>query len=283
MQEDSRLIRGIKERKKRILTVLKIALVIYLMIFSIKYATSSTAAHFTSSKSTNVTLTAWSDKSELAFMDQGNINLKACPAKTEVTIKNISDKDMESPSKFEVYYIDKDNDPGKDKGGNPIKQGKKIDIPEEQAIIPALASGEQTKLSFVTNKDTEQGFYTFYAYQTNKSVEDVWSVKVKVKCKSNNGQSNNEQKEAPKEEPPKEEVVETEKVENPETITSEETDEGSNQTPENNEQTSTNESEKNPVTTEDNGANQSENAVNNSVPDEAANVEENSKEKDGNE
>ncbi|RFB10575.1 amyloid fiber anchoring/assembly protein TapA [Bacillus sp. HNG] len=277
MSENSRLLRGIKQRKNRFFAVLKIALVFYLMIFSIKYVTSSTAAHFTSSKKANVTLTAgtWADNSKLAFIDKGNINLKACPAKMEVTIKNISDSDMKTPSKFEIYYIDKDENGGKDKGGNPKIQGTKIDIPEGQDVIPPLASGEQTLLSFVTNQDSEEGFYTFYAYQTNKSVEDVWSVKVKVKCQHN--QSVNEQSEAPKEETPKE-SVENENTETPETKAIEETgsDKAADQTPENNEQTSTNKSGEIPGS---NSATQTQDAVNNSVPDETINVEGN-KEKD---
>ncbi|MCC3356755.1 hypothetical protein [Bacillus sp. REN16] len=281
------MLKGLKQRRKRFFAVLKIALVFYLMIFSIKYVTSSTSAHFTSSDKTNISLTAGSwvepDNSRLKFTDNGNFNLKACPAKTEVTIKNVSDSDMKSPSKFEIYYIDKDYDKDgeKEQGGNPKIQGTKINIPEGEDVIPALASGEQTKLSFMTNLEIKEGFYKFYAYQTNKSVEDVWSVKVKVMCKDDNGKKQNNQSESTIEEPANN-SVETEKIELPEANPTEETgsDKPSNQTPENKEQTSTNGSEEPPATTESNAGNQTPDAVNNTVPDVSTNDEGN-KEKDG--
>lgn len=280
MDENSRLLRGINHRKRRFFIVFKIALVFYLMIFSIKYVTSSTSAHFTSSKQTNVTLTAgtWADNSKLEFIDKGNKNLKACPAKMEVNLQNIGG-DMKKPSKFKLYYIDKDNDGGKDKGGNPTIQGTEIHIPDGQNEIPALKSGETITLSFETNKDSGGGFYTFYAIQTNTSVYDDWSVKVIVKCQHN--QSVNENSDVPKEETPKE-SVENEKAETPETKATEEigSDKATNQKPENNEQVSTDQNEGNKKSNEVSSTEQSKDAVNNSVPDETKNVEEN-KEKDG--
>ncbi|MEH7238463.1 amyloid fiber anchoring/assembly protein TapA [Bacillus sp. JJ1562] len=283
MNEKSRLLKGLIQRKKRFFAILKIVLVFYLMIFSIKYVTSTTSAYFYSKGEATVSLTAgtWADNSRLEFTDRGNLNIQGCPATMVVNIKNMSNSDMNSPSKFEIYYVDKDKDGGKDKGGNPKIHGTKTDIPEGQNVIPALKSGEQTKLSFETNQDTGEGFYNFYAYQTNKSIDNDWSVKVKVKCKSNNGKTINEQNDAPKEELPKE-SVENEKTDTPETKPSEETgsDGNTNQTPENNEQTSTDENSENPLPNQGNNNNKSKDAVNNSVPNEITNVEGN-KENDG--
>ncbi|WP_161974823.1 amyloid fiber anchoring/assembly protein TapA [Bacillus timonensis] len=271
MNENSRLLRGIKLRKKRFFTILKIALVFYLMILSIKYVTSSTSAYFISSNVTTGKFTAgtW-DYSKLKFSgnghDFGNDNEKACPANIEVLIKNFSKNDMLSPSTYEIYFTNET--------GNPENHGKLI----ADGIIPKLKSNQEMPLNFETNIE---GFYTFKAYQVNKSFDDVWSEKIKVKCKSKTGQTTNEQNEVPNEEQSKK-SIENEKTETPETKTSEETgsENTANQTPENNEQSSTTESEEAPASTESNNGNQTPDEVNNSVTDETKNVQE-KEEKDG--
>src|SRR5690606_16332531 len=150
------LIRGIKKRRKRFIAVLKVALVFYLMIFSFKYVTSSTSAYFTDSNNVNFKLTAgtWqeNDNSMLEFPENANDNLKACPAIIEVIIKNKSENDMLSPSKYKIYFTDEK--------GNPEKHGVEI----SSGDIPKLKSNQEVLLQFQTEKE---GFYQFYALQTN--------------------------------------------------------------------------------------------------------------------
>ncbi|MFD1039945.1 amyloid fiber anchoring/assembly protein TapA [Virgibacillus byunsanensis] len=210
-------IRTHRTRVHQMSLVGKFLMIGYLMFFSIALLTSDTTAYFTDTEDTSSKIYAgtWGsdheqrDGSWLEFTFKGNQNhYHACepgPKTIETEIKNIGEGDMQSDSKYEVYYS---------KVGNP-EDGEMEKLSDRDGIINVLKIGETAKLSFEANN---HGFYRFSAYQTNEhsGEEKVWSEKVKVNCpkghQNNDEQQPNESTNEIAVEPTDEEVDASEKV-----------------------------------------------------------------------
>lgn len=162
----------------------------YLVIFSASYLTSNTAAVFTTNQETNgmITIGTWEepDDSQLAFVNKGNQNVKACgPTEIKVKLKNNGKGDMQNNSTYEVHYI---------KNGNPEKDGEKVDLADGEGEVKVLKRGDTTELIYTVN---EPGIYAFLAKQINDDLDNshVWSKWVKVHCSAKKPTKMNDQTE----------------------------------------------------------------------------------------
>ncbi|MBP1971188.1 TasA anchoring/assembly protein [Virgibacillus natechei] len=253
----------------------KVIMIWYLMVFSVTYLTTNTSAYFTNANNTNGIIYAgfWEpvDESSLAFIKNGNENIKTCePTTLKAEIKNTADGDMQSDSTYDVYYIE---------NGNPEKHGDKMDLGKGEGSIEALKSGETTELTF---KASEPGRYAFVAYQHDEHVEEeAWSKSIKINCppghQTNTDENiedkeettkNNEKQTSEDEKPDEDnaaskEVEENEKEENEENETNTEEkntkeegkkdDEGGSEVEENADKEETKEESSNKATTEEEG------------------------------
>jgi TasA anchoring/assembly protein len=210
--------------------MVKLLLIWYLVIFSVSYLTSGTAAHFydTEDPVSKIDAGFWADGwdgSSLAFIEKGNTNIKACdPVEITAQVQNMGDGDMDEGSTYDVYYIE---------NGNPEKHGEKLSLPEGEGDLAALKSGESTKLKLLAQ---EPGIYAFLLHQPEgyPGEETVWSKWVNVNCPSGKAEQNEETKRNNDAEPG------TEKEGNPDTNTNEsanETNENNNESAETNENT----------------------------------------------
>ncbi|UJL45361.1 amyloid fiber anchoring/assembly protein TapA [Virgibacillus sp. NKC19-16] len=159
-----------------LLLIGKLIIIWYLMVFSTTYLTANTSAYFTTTNDANgmVSVGVWevADESSLAFIQNGNENIKSCePVTLKTEIKNTGDGDMQSDLTYDVYYIE---------NGNPEKHGDKLELGEGEGIIKVLKSGETTELTF---KASEPGRYAFVAYQHDgHPEEETWSKSIKINC-----------------------------------------------------------------------------------------------------
>ncbi|WP_164218308.1 amyloid fiber anchoring/assembly protein TapA [Virgibacillus sp. YIM 98842] len=158
--------------------LVKLVLIWYLVVFSISYLTSGTAAHFYDAEESDSMVYAgfWADGwdgSSLSFVENGNTNIKACdPVEITKEIQNSGDEDMLAGSTYDVYYAE---------NGNPEKHGVKLDLSESEGNITALESGESTILKYLAQKP---GRYAFLVQQPegHPDKESIWSKSVKVNC-----------------------------------------------------------------------------------------------------
>lgn len=177
----SKRVKKFRSRNRPLEIVIKVALICYVVIFSVSYLTSGTSAYFSSHQQVNPVITAgdWEteqpedsdeewDESSLVFTTKGNQNIKQCPAEIEIKLKNAGQGDMQDDSTYEIYYV---------QNGNPEQHGEKIELEEneEERIIEPLKSGEKTKLTYETNVS---GVYVFVAYQHEKHPDEerTWST-----------------------------------------------------------------------------------------------------------
>ncbi|WP_147379917.1 amyloid fiber anchoring/assembly protein TapA [Oceanobacillus profundus] len=167
-----------KQKNQLLFLLLKVSLIWYVLLFSINYVTSDTAAHFTNSKETSgdVTIGTWEDPdSYLRFTSKGNDNIKACKAvKISTDIKNTGPGDMKESSSYHVYYIE---------NGNPEKHGKKLKLGKGEGVIPPLDKGKSTKLNF---QASSPGVYVFTTKEIagDSSSKTIWSKWIKINCPS---------------------------------------------------------------------------------------------------
>ncbi|WP_198029982.1 amyloid fiber anchoring/assembly protein TapA [Oceanobacillus manasiensis] len=163
------------KRYKQFVTLWKVTAICYISIFTLGYLASGTGAYFVSSQENEQIIQAgtWWDGSELAFIGDPKADETSCPqVNLSVGLKN-KGFSMTEPTTYEVFFS---------KQGNPDKKGEKVGSGE---IVP-LDQNETTTLTYTAEKE---GFYIFKTYQhslyeeeTDKASE-VWSKKVKVKCK----------------------------------------------------------------------------------------------------
>ncbi|GAB3804968.1 amyloid fiber anchoring/assembly protein TapA [Virgibacillus kimchii] len=192
--------------------LVKLVLIWYLVVFSISYLTSGTAAHFYDAEEADAKVHAgfWADGwdgSSLSFMENGNTNIKSCdPVEISTEIKNTGDGDMVDGSVYDIYYIE---------NGNPEKHGVKLDLPEDEGSIPALEPGQSTELTHIAQ---QPGVYAFLAEQPEGHPEGdtVWSKWVIVNCPSGKAEVDAETETEEEAEPENEADPETEKEERPE-------------------------------------------------------------------
>jgi TasA anchoring/assembly protein len=160
--------------------LVKIVLIWYLVVFSVSYLTSGTAAHFYDEKEAESKILAgyWADGwdgSSLSFIQNGNDNIKSCDSvEIAVEIENNGDGDMISGTSFEVYYIE---------NGNPEKQGERIG----EGKIPALKSNQSSELIYLAQ---QPGTYAFLVQQPegHPESETIWSKWVMVNCPPGKGE-----------------------------------------------------------------------------------------------
>jgi TasA anchoring/assembly protein len=158
--------------------LVKLVLIWYLVVFSVSYLTSGTAAHFydTGEAESKVHAGYWADGwdgSSLSFIENGNTNVKACePVEIAKEIQNMGDGDMMAGSAYDVYYIE---------NGNPEKHGEKLDLPEGEGKIPVLESNESIELKHFAQ---QPGVYALLAHQPDghPGEESIWSKWVIVNC-----------------------------------------------------------------------------------------------------
>lgn len=208
MQVRRTRLRKHKSNFQLFLLVGKVIMIWYLIVFSTTYLTANTSAYFTTANGANgmISVGAWEvvDESSLAFIQNGNENIKSCePITLKTEIKNTGDGNMQSGSSYDVYYIE---------NGNPQKHGDKLDLGEGEGTIKALKSGETTELTF---KASEPGRYAFVAYQHDEHPkEETWSKSIKINCPPGQ-QTNTDEKVEDEEEPTKDEEKLTPEDEKP--------------------------------------------------------------------
>lgn len=169
-----------KQKNRLLLLLLKASFIWYVLIFSVNYLTSDTAAYFTNANgaSGDVTIGTWEEPeidSFLRFTSKGNDNIKACKdVKIYTKLKNDGPADMKESSSYEVYFIE---------NGNPEKHGKKLDLSKGEGVIPQLDIEESTKLTF---KASSPGVYVFTTKEIagDSSSKTIWSKWIKVNCPS---------------------------------------------------------------------------------------------------
>ncbi|MDY0393892.1 amyloid fiber anchoring/assembly protein TapA [Virgibacillus halophilus] len=170
-------IRTFREKNRVMLLLLKCIVVCYVAVFGVSYITSDTSAYYSKQTKVSQKITAgtWeeADESLLKFIDKGNQNIKACPAKMKVTLKNTGKGPMLQTSVYEIYYVE---------NGNPKKHGQKVLLNKGEDVVKVLDKGEKVELTYQTDKP---GRYIFKAYQAGDHDEKkaVWSKEIKVTCK----------------------------------------------------------------------------------------------------
>lgn len=169
-----------KNQKLKIAT--QIVAIWYIAFISIGYLTSNTGAYFTSydNESTKIQAGYW-DESKLEFIKKGNDNLNEfiCPTsefEISTVIKNVGKTDMFMEGTYEVYYVE---------NGQPSKNSIKV----AEGNISKLLVGQELVL---TQKVTSEGFYMFKAFEDpgQNNEKEIWSEKIKVKCKTSNSPKN---------------------------------------------------------------------------------------------
>ncbi|WP_238985061.1 amyloid fiber anchoring/assembly protein TapA [Bacillus kwashiorkori] len=171
----SRTLRTIKERNFKSLVMLKAAIVFYLFLFIVHYLTTTTTAFFNAEEKTNITLTAgqWKywDGSNLEIIDQGGLQIQACPAELTITIKN-NGNPMEKQSKYEVYYVN---------NGDPLTEGGPVKLTNNEASIQPLQAEETITITYNAKRS---GVYAFLIHQTEEHPEysTVASDFITVQC-----------------------------------------------------------------------------------------------------
>jgi len=219
--------RGGKENNRFYLFSLigKVVFIWCLIIVTAGYVTSNTTAEFNDKVlvSDHGSIGVWEkdseepppeeneewDKHSLQFVSKQTQKLSGCgPVVIKAKLKNKSDTAMTESLPYDVYYVE---------NGNPKnKHGKKLDLPENEGIIPALKARETIALTFTAN---EAGSYMFHVGSSGE--EEIWSEKIMLKCKANIGPKLNENNKKKQEEIEKnqqqpsenEEVVETQEEE----------------------------------------------------------------------
>lgn len=169
-----------KQKNRLLFLLLKVSLIWYVLLFSINYLASDTAAYFTNYKETSgdVTVGTWEDPhidSLLRFTSKGNENIKACEGVVISTeLKNDGPGDMEESSSYDMYYIE---------NGNPEKHGKKLKLGKDEGVISPLDKGQSTKLTF---QASSPGVYVFTTKEIvgDSSSKTIWSKWIKVNCPS---------------------------------------------------------------------------------------------------
>src|SRR5690625_846608 len=185
MRMRSKRLRRFRRQFPVVFFLVKLILIWYLVVFSISYLTSGTAAHFYDMEEADSKVLAgyWADGwdgSSLSFIQKGNDNIKSCePVEIAMEIKNAGDEDMINGSYFDIYYIE---------NGNPEKHGQKLG--EEN--IPALYSNESTEITYLAQKP---GVYAFLAHQPEGHPEGqtVWSKWAIVNCPSGQAEQDEEE------------------------------------------------------------------------------------------
>lgn len=167
---------GRKNRRLRIAA--QVVATWYIAFFAVGYLSSNTGAYFSDQVEVTGTIQAgiWDDWT-LDFTNKGNQNENefSCPKDPFVIstiIKNIGTTAMANISTYELYYIE---------NGNPQQNGTKV----SQGEIPVLAANQEFQ---VTNQVASEGFYMFKAYSKSDQQTAIWSEKIKVNCKTGNGQ-----------------------------------------------------------------------------------------------
>lgn len=171
---------------KSIMLVSKMVAVFYLFIFLIGYLITDTRAYFNDNTTVNGMIQAgnWQndwDRSSLKFTSSKDQLFESCTTKEISTMIVNSGNDMNGPSQYEVYYIEK---------GNP-KDGVKVG---EGIIDPILAS-KSVVLKFSANKS---GNYKFRAFQRPNHAfkperQDLWSETITITCNNNKTSIDSEQ------------------------------------------------------------------------------------------
>jgi YqxM protein len=171
-----------RKKSQKLKLAAQIVAIWYIGFFSLGYLTSNTAAYFTSNdeKSVNIQAGYW-DESKLDFIKKGNDNLNEfiCPTsefEISTVIKNIGKTDMFREGTYEVYFI---------ANGQPSVNGSKV----AEGNISKLLAGQELVL---TQKVTSEGFYMFKAFEDSgqNNEKEIWSEKIKVKCKTSNSPKN---------------------------------------------------------------------------------------------
>jgi YqxM protein len=173
-----------------LLTTIKLIGIWYICVFIVSFLTSNTTAFFNDSEEVTGIIQAgiWEsptdgwDNSSLSFNGSNQLIESCGPSDISVDITN-NGEDMQSPSNYNVYYIDK---------GNP-KNGIMVGAGE---INPLQSNG-----SVSVNFHAEQtGNYKFQAFQQlgngNETDErqDLWSETITISCANGTNDENNEQK-----------------------------------------------------------------------------------------
>lgn len=146
-----------RQKNQPLIIVSKVAVICYLMIFSVSYLTASTEAYFASPEQVskiNITTGIWVDESSFVFNETGNEQINACPAVIEVEVENDGDGPMLAEGSYEIYYAED--------GGDPLEDGIKLELDENEGIIEILEVGETTKLTYETS---DPGVYMFVTYK----------------------------------------------------------------------------------------------------------------------
>jgi len=175
----SKRMRKYRKQFRHIILFGKVLLIWYLILFSISYITTSdTTADFTDLQEANGMIYAagdWQvvDKSDLEFAEKATEEHDMCVPKTIIAkLKNTGTEDMLDTSTYAIYFSEH---------GDPRKDGEKIDLDEEEGIIPALEIGDTSELTF---NATKTGKYIFVAYQLDEDQTEVLSEKIDLTCES---------------------------------------------------------------------------------------------------
>jgi len=219
--------------------LVKLVFIWYLVVFSISYLTSGTAALFydTEEADSKVLAGFWADGwdgSSLTFIENGNTNIKACdPVEIATKIQNIGDGNMAAGSAYDVYYIE---------NGNPEKHGAKLDLPEGEGNIPALESNGSIELKYLAHKP---GIYAFLVQQPegHPDGENIWSKSVKINCPQGKAEQDIEKETNEPAEPETEEGQNEDTASNEDSNEVNETEEPIEEEPENETESGENEGE----------------------------------------
>ncbi|MFP5115017.1 amyloid fiber anchoring/assembly protein TapA [Bacillaceae bacterium C204] len=164
------------KKNRKVLIVAQLLGIGYIFTFGIGFLTTNTGAYFNDETKTTVTFqagtweTEW-DKSSLKFT-RNDQTFESCNQKEiTVTLTNTG-SDMEGPSRYEVYYIDK---------GNP-KDGEKV----ADGVIEPILANKSSSLKYTASKP---GNYKFRAFQRPNHAfkdesQDLWSDTITITCKT---------------------------------------------------------------------------------------------------
>jgi YqxM protein len=149
----------------------------YIFTFGIHFLTFNTEAYFNDNSQVTGKFQAgtWEnewDKSSLKF-NGNDQTFESCNQKEITVALTNMGSDMEGPSQYEVYYIDKGNPKDGEKGGDGV-------------IDPILAK-KSISLKFTASKP---GNYKFRAFQRPNHAfkderQDLWSETITITCKTN--------------------------------------------------------------------------------------------------
>ncbi|MEH7500493.1 amyloid fiber anchoring/assembly protein TapA [Neobacillus drentensis] len=188
-------VRKFSKKNGSIIIVAQIIVVFYLITLLTGYLTSNTEAYFNDNSKITGTIQAgnWEnewDKSSLKFSSGNDQSFESCSQKEITVALTNTGSDMEGPSEYEVYYINK---------GNP-KEGEKV----AEGVIERILANKSSFLIYIASKP---GNYKFRALQRpNHSFkaerQDLWSETITITCKTKssdetqkNQLNNNQEKE----------------------------------------------------------------------------------------